>query len=481
MKISFWPLSEHQKQVILMSAIFFIICVIHNILHTVKDALIITAEGSGAEVIPFIQLWIMLPMTFVAAFFFTSYLKRYGLAAVINRSLIIFLAFFVIFACFLYPYRSIIEPHHYADTLADYLPQGLNGFIAIGRNWTLSLFFVLGDLWGCVVTSVIFWSLANEITPLQEAKHTYSWVRIGGALGAIIGGQFPALASFAVPHISVYALLVVIICGCVTLMALFPRLMRSFDCLSHKPTETNDQQEMHQNIWQQVRYLFRSRHLLCLAIMVIAYDLVMGLFELVWKAQVKEIYPDFNRYSTFLGLSFAIGGALTVLFAFATPLVLTHLGWTKTALVTPIFLLIIGLLFFGLLIFRESIHLDPILLLTIAVILGAVQFSVGRASKYSLFDISKDMAYIPLESHLKAQGKAAVDGLGPRMGRTGACLVNQGLLLTFTTVGAGISIFAVLIVGIIMAWMMATKLLGRDMQVLVKPGEDESAQLVSVV
>ncbi len=73
------------------------------------------------------------------------------------------------------------------------------------------------------------------------------------------------------------------------------------------------------------------------------------------------------------------------------------------------------------------------------------------------------MADIPLESKLKAQGKAAVDGLGPRMGRTCASVVNQGLLLVFMTVGGGISIFAVLMMVSILGWLWATKMAWSNM------------------
>lgn len=36
------------------------------------------------------------------------------------------------------------------------------------RNWTYTLFFVLGELWGDVVLSLLFWGLANELTHMSE-------------------------------------------------------------------------------------------------------------------------------------------------------------------------------------------------------------------------------------------------------------------------------------------------------------------------
>ena len=42
--------------------------------------------------------------------------------------------------------------------------------IAIFRNWTYALFYMLANLWGSVVVSLLFWGFANEITSVDEAK-----------------------------------------------------------------------------------------------------------------------------------------------------------------------------------------------------------------------------------------------------------------------------------------------------------------------
>ena len=55
-----------------MLAIFFLIAFNYTILRNAKDTLLVTAPGSGAEVIPFIKLWVVLPM---AVFFMLIYAK----------------------------------------------------------------------------------------------------------------------------------------------------------------------------------------------------------------------------------------------------------------------------------------------------------------------------------------------------------------------------------------------------------------------
>ena len=41
------------------------------------------------------------------------------------------------------------------------------GPIAILRNWTFCLFYVMAELWGSVVVSLLFWGFANQVYSFQ--------------------------------------------------------------------------------------------------------------------------------------------------------------------------------------------------------------------------------------------------------------------------------------------------------------------------
>ena len=58
--------------------------------------------------------------------------------------------------------------------------------------------------------------------------------------------------------------------------------------------------------------------------------------------------------------------------------------------------------------------------LVIAVFFGAAQVSMSKACKYSVFDSTKEMAFIPLDHESKLKGKAAIDGVGSRFGKWAA-------------------------------------------------------------
>ena len=105
-----------------------------------------------------------------------------------------------------------------------------------------------------------------------------------------------------------------------------------------------------------------------------------------------------------------------------------------------------------------------------AVIFGMAQNIASKSTKYSLFDPTKEMAYIPLDQEQKVKGKAAIDVVGARMGKSGGALIQQGLFLAFNVgVGAMAVItpyIAVLLIVFIGAWIIAAKSLGKQFAAL---------------
>jgi ATP/ADP translocase len=54
--------------------------------------------------------------------------------------------------------------------LASHLPGSFSAPLAIIRNWSFAVFYVMAEMWGSVVASLLFWGVANEVTTVEEAK-----------------------------------------------------------------------------------------------------------------------------------------------------------------------------------------------------------------------------------------------------------------------------------------------------------------------
>jgi AAA family ATP:ADP antiporter len=77
----------------------------------------------------------------------------------------------------------------FCENLLEQAGPRFAGPIAILRNWTFCLFYVMAELWGSVVVSVLFWGFANQITTVEEASQFYPLFGLGANVALIFSGQ----------------------------------------------------------------------------------------------------------------------------------------------------------------------------------------------------------------------------------------------------------------------------------------------------
>src|SRR5690606_7971395 len=126
--------------------------------------MVVNASKSGAEAIPFIKVWAILPAALLLTYLFTRLSNRYSREKVFYIMMGMFLSFFFLFAVILFPLQEYLHPHGFADRVQAVLPEGFKGLIAMFRNWTFTLFYVMSELWSTAIMAVLFWGFANEVT-----------------------------------------------------------------------------------------------------------------------------------------------------------------------------------------------------------------------------------------------------------------------------------------------------------------------------
>ena len=185
-----WPIHRHElKKLIPMLGMFFLISFSYNVLRTMKDSLIVHAPGSGAEAIPFIKVWMMLPGAFFMVYLYSKLSNIFSRESVFYLMTSLFLAFFFFFTFVLYPLGDKIHLHGLADYLHVHLPEGCKGLVAMVRYWSFTSFYAMSELWGNIILFVLFWGFANHVTHLHEAKRFYGLFGIGANLSGILAGQ----------------------------------------------------------------------------------------------------------------------------------------------------------------------------------------------------------------------------------------------------------------------------------------------------
>lgn len=474
----FWPIHRNENRMLIpMFLMLLLICLNHSILRNMKDALVVTARSSGAEVIPFIKVWAMLPMAVVLTLIYTKLASRLSQEVVFYILIGGFLAFFALFVFVLYPNQDSLHPHQMAEWLESVLPTGFRWLVSMLRNWTFTGMYVMSELWGCIVLTVLFWGFANEVTRIGDARRFYAILSVGGNLAAVLAGQVPSLVIKASIGDSVFILMSIVLVSGVLTMIIF-RWMNiyvlndpQYDALHGRQRLKEGEKRKKLSMRESLSQLSQSKYLLCIAALVVGYNLVINLTEVVWKDQLKQLYPGFADYNAYLGNVTTSYGILSMTVSLFFPLLIRKMGWTWTAMVTPVIILVTGISFFTLLFFKDALPFESILLgtspLAIIVFIGASQNCLSKGCKYSVFDATKEMAFIPLDHDFKLKGKAAIDGVGSRFGKSGGSLLHQGLLIIFTTLSASAPYVAAILLGVIMLWIVAVKALGLQLHALV--------------
>lgn len=490
----FWPIHTWElKKFIPMALMFFFINFNYTILRDTKDALVVTAPGSGAEAIPFLKLWGVLPFAILIMLLYSKLSNILSKPKLFYSMISIFIGFFAVFALVLYPNRDVLHPTVFADQLQAMLPQGFSGLVAILRNWTYALFYIMSELFGSVALSLLFWGFANDTTKSSESKRFYGVFGIGANFAMLVSG--PLIVYFSrirdkLPAnvdawgVSLNYLIGMVILSAFIIMGIYWWINKNvltdarFYDTSAKHKAKKEKPKM--SLTESFKYLARSKYVGLLALLVISYGVAINLVEVTWKNQLKLLYQNnANDYSAFMGeFSFLTGAVTILMMLFVSSNVIRRFGWTTAALITPIVLFITGVGFFSFIIFKDSLAgfiamfgTSPLML---AVLFGQAQNIMSKSTKYSLFDPTKEMAYIPLDQEAKVKGKAAIDVVGARLGKSGGALINQGLILFFGSISAITPYAAAILFLIIFVWIGAAKALGKLHHQLTHEKEEQA-------
>jgi AAA family ATP:ADP antiporter len=363
------------------------------------------------------------------------------------------------------------------------------------RLWTFSLFYLMAELWGSVILSLLFWSFANQVCSVAEAKKFYPLFGMFANVALVVSGNFVTfvadLRKNAPPQEGVdpwQMSLVYLITGCLIsggcLIAAFAYMQRYIvndPTLVEQSQTTKAKSTSKMSVGASLKYLAASPYILDLGVLVIGYGMAINLIEVTWKSRLKLQYPEANDYAAFMGRYSSATGTATILLMVVGQRFLAWFGWGFTAMCTPVVCLLTGICFFSL-ILLPSVW-DPVALslgvdaLMLSVLVGTAQNVGTKATKYGMFDPTKEMAYIPLDAEQKTKGKAAIDVIASRMGKSGGSLIQQFLILFLGTLSACAPYIGLFLLAITLAWMRAVGRLHVRFTKLISQEEESNIEM----
>jgi AAA family ATP:ADP antiporter len=475
-----WPIHSYEmKKFIPLALIMFAVLFNYTVLRDTKDTLVVNAAGAGA--ITFLKSYCVTPMAILFVIFYAKLTNILSRENVFYATIIPFLVFFGLFGFVLYPNLDILHPSKESLDVLYAAAPALSGFIDIYAYWVYSLFYILSEIWGSAMIALCFWQFANHVVRLRESKRFYGLFAVVGNAALLLSGPTVYFCSDTIKHfvpegVDAWGVSLKLLMGAVLIMGVIA--VYSFkwmhnnvlnDKLYFDPAEAGVPKKKKEkpSLADSFKIVLKSKELLLIATLIMAYGVTINLVEVQWKHQLK-IYAAgdkgfFNglmgQYSFFQGL-FAIAFGLLV-----GSQILRRVSWLKAAIITPLVILIGGGIFF-LFIIGQGL-MEPLLAFlntnafTAAAFLGMGILIVAKPVKYMLFDPTKEMAYIPLSDEEKTKGKAAVDVIGGRAGKAGGAMVQSWLLIAFATkdVVAIAPIGFVVFSAIAVAWLYAVKAL----------------------
>lgn len=441
-----------------------------------KDAFVVTAKGSGAEVIPVLKGWIVLPVALGATLLYSKLANTFRRTVLFYGIIAFFMAFVCLYGFVLYPNMDALSPNESADWLLSKLGPENSHWVSIYRNWIPSIFFVTAELWGQIVIFLLFWGFVNHICNFNEAKRSYNLFIAGGDLAQIFTG--PLVIYFTRKHMGEHfesALQNLVLC--VLFFGFMIALLHWFltrsvlkDERLYKP-ENNVALDTKTklSLFDSLKFIARSKYLRSIAVMVVAYGLTINLTEVTWKANLKLAYPETGAYQAFMAtVSSSVGVCSLIISLFFSGLIIRRLGWHFCAQLPPTVIGFTSLTF--LLLFLNQgwvsnllspLGFSPLMLI---VLFGAFQNVSTKVMKYAFFDATKEMSYIPLDQESKVKGKAAIDVIGSRLGKSGAAWI-QIVLIQIAGTGSVLSIthFLLPLIGCtVLFWIFSVRSLNKE-------------------
>ncbi|MFN9477334.1 MAG: Npt1/Npt2 family nucleotide transporter, partial [Rickettsiales bacterium] len=446
----FWPIKRYElAKFIPMAALMFCVLFNQNILRILKDSILISEIS--AEITSFAKVYCVTPAATIFVIIYAKLINHLTFEKIFYHLVSFFTGFYVIFAFILYPN---IDFFHMNGEKLDYLMSAYPHFkwyIAILGNWGYIIFYTLSELWPNVFYILLFWQLANEITSTKEAKRFYNLFSLFGNSSVIVVGLLMLNLSseesitrklftisdskILLTQVSTSFVALSAIFSCLLVRYITKRVMTNPNLYLRPPEELSKNK---MGLIESFKYIARSKYLWLMLICSASFGLSMNLVEAVWKAKIKELYPSVTEFAAFSSIYILWTGVVIMILTVVGTNIMRTRSWFTAAVITPIVILITGSMFFVLVVFDEvifSFYEGAIITtpLALAVSVGAIQNILSKGSKYSIWDTSREMLYIPLDQELRTKGKAAVDVISPKIGKSASGLVQSVIFTILPT------------------------------------------------
>lgn len=313
--------------------------------------------------------------------------------------------------------------------------------------WTHYAYFFYVDVFNSVMVA-LFWSVANDICSPQQARRDYGVIGAGGILGGAAGA---ALTGWAVEPLGTANLLLV----CVALLAAIAGVAFLLSRAASEAGQAPQRDPSWRDAIAGARLTLASRYLLCIAAMVVLYEITSNVIDYQFNTYVAARYPDQEHMAAFLGRfsSASIVASLAAQFVLTT-WILRRWGPSVGLLILPLAL---------------ALGSTAFLLVPVFTTIAAAFFGDATLS-YSLNQATKEVLYTPTDQDTKYQAKAFIDMFLMRLGKGVSAVLILGWMAWLAPLGLGVSQLACVSLAATLAWIAVARVAARHFAEQTQPG-----------
>lgn len=432
----FWPVEKGERnKTFLMLVVLFLVSFVYSILRTLKLTILLAEPDLPTEAVSYLKIFGIMP----AALLFTWLATRMQTYTGQEKTFLGMNLFFGVLFAFL---TLVVMPNKEFYRLG--IPLYNDVIILIDR-WYISLYYVAAEMWSSIMLNMLCWGVIIEVTKLKESKRLYALFSLAGNTGTYAAGLWgsstvksQAQYFYGVPPTweqSLVFQMIVLWAFQALIMLAFWAAMRS----QHQEQQQQLQKKVKVGFWEAIKIAWENPIVRNISIMMVCFNIVYHIIDVVHNDYVRTLFvgaaDSINSYlnlvSKYLGIfsiifSWILSGSFVRVFGIPASLYFTPVLWFilscldifgQTGVVPEM-----GFIWEGMVV--------PLHILSLSLIL-----SVGRAAKFTIFDTAKEMSLLSLSVQEKRLGKASIDGITTRLGKSG----GAWMVIVLTSVAGGVA------------------------------------------
>jgi ATP:ADP antiporter, AAA family len=429
----------------------FLLLASYYLIKTIREPLVLAAEGGGAEVKSYSSAAIA-ALLIVLVPLYSAIASRFSRVRLINGVTLFFIACLIGF--FLWA-RAVGVPGTMPDKSAEAVAAaGGAGQLALGIS-----FFIWVGIFNLMIIAQ-FWAFANDVYTVEQGKRLFAIIAVGASMGAIAGSK---MAEILIERLGVYPVMGVA-AGILALCMVLTNLVHARERARGKAHAKDAQGAASASAGDAdalikgksgFSLVFADRYLLLIAMLMLILNLVNSTGEYILGETLTNIFKD--RVAHGLMSADDIGKSIGAFYG-------NYFFWVNTiSAIVQAFLVSRIIKWFGV---RGALLVLPVVALGAYAILVAVPvLAIIRGAKiaensldYSLNNTTRQTLFLPTSREAKYKGKQAIDTFFVRLGD----VASAGLVFAGTTwLAFAPKQFAMVNVGLVLVWLFIAFSLGR--------------------